>query len=307
MSIVTNLWTNPSMSQYGGSNGVASSTNQMWLEHPLTPGDYVICADLNGCKQLTVKSGDKGNLPYSIWPHAGSSRMSLAFTLPEDKTGLIVQALKFSDSTTVSVGRILLVTKNDWTVAQQVLGNDLPYFDGATMPLAGVGGGGIVVVILNPSAMVSGGWRHDPHYKLVGESVLVSAWRCQRSRHVESERVVEYSLDSGRLRVRDQLARIISAPDLRGKPEHAACQREQSVIESETSNQVHVTRRPYHGCNPVDGQQWYDRTGIPATAGPANRVGVVENTPRRRPAVFRRRSHATHLTHTATLNLGVAA
>lgn len=134
MTLITNLWANPSLSQRGGVNGVVTLKANAWWSIPLTPGDYVFAISSQGLSALPIYAENPNMQLANGNSQLSNPRQAIKFTLPADRTTVAIQ-LMVNSGTTAQVSRPLLVRQTEWELLKTLLGDDLPYFDGDLMPL----------------------------------------------------------------------------------------------------------------------------------------------------------------------------
>lgn len=129
---IRNYWADADFSKRGGVGGVVTLTTNAWWTLPDLPaGEYRVVLESSGLSAFVIHKYPSGQIS-SLNSQLANPRQSGTFTI--DTSGVAFQPM-VAEGGTGTVSRLMIVDADKWEQLREYTGEDIPYFDGDSMPL----------------------------------------------------------------------------------------------------------------------------------------------------------------------------
>ena len=133
MTLIVNHWPDPLFKKHGGVDGVVTLKANAWWELPDLPaGVYRLVVESSGLSAFVINkypNGQIGNLNSQL----SNPRQTGTFTI--DSPGVTFQPMLPSGGT-ATISKLMVIDADQWEPLKALMGEEIPYFDNRTMPLA---------------------------------------------------------------------------------------------------------------------------------------------------------------------------
>lgn len=133
MTRIINHWSDPRFLRHGGVDGVVTLKANAWWELPDLPaGRYRIVTESAGLTAFVIHKYPTGQIS-NMNSQLSNPRQTGTFTI--DSPGVIFQPM-LPSGLTATISKLMIIDADQWEPLKTLMGEEIPYFDNRTMPLA---------------------------------------------------------------------------------------------------------------------------------------------------------------------------
>ena len=135
MTLIVNHWPDPRFVKHGGVDGVCTINQPgvFWVIPDIPAGRYRFVFESENIFKIAVS---RPSGPQYVWvPTEDMTKPRQTVEVQTKETGVAVNIFGKADGTS-KLSKLMIIDADQWEPLKTLMGEEIPYFDNRTMPLA---------------------------------------------------------------------------------------------------------------------------------------------------------------------------